>query len=66
MSTLVIGTDSVGRVVASAGTSGVVAEEAGVANTTSASSKKSPIGAPMEAESSSAVGWYTKGGSGSS
>ena len=53
-----------GRVVASAGTSGAIAEEAGVANTTSASSKKSHIGAPMEAESSSAVGWYTKGGSG--
>ena len=61
-----MGTDSVGRVVASAGTPGAATEEAGVANTTSAISKQPPMGAPMEAESSSVVGWYTERGSSSS
>ena len=54
-----------GRVVALVGTSGVVAEEAGVANTMLTPLKKPPMGAPMEAESL-AMGWYTKRGSGSS
>ena len=55
-----------GRVVASIGISGAMAEKAGVVNTTSAPSKKPPMGAPMEAESSSAVGWYIEGDLGSS
>ena len=41
-----MGTGSVGRVVASAGTPGAAAEEVGVANTTSTPSKKPPMGAP--------------------
>ena len=53
-----------GRVVASAGTLGAVAKEAGVANTTSAPSKKPPMGAPMEPKSSSTVGRYIERGSG--
>ena len=59
-------TGSVGRVVASVGISGAMAEKASVANTTSAPSKKPPMGAPMEVESSSAVGWYIEGDLGSS
>ena len=61
-----MGTDSVGRVVASAGTLGAATEEAVVANTTSALLKNPPMGAPMEAESSSVVGWYIEGDLGSS
>ena len=61
-----MGTGSMGRVVASAGTPGAAAKEVGVVNTTLDPSKKPPIGTPMEVESSSAVGWYTKKGSGSS
>ena len=55
-----------GSLVALVGTSGVVAEEAGVANTMLTPLKKPPMGARMEAESSLAMGWYTKRGSGSS
>ena len=61
-----MGTDLMGRVVASVGTPSATTEEASVANTISVLSKKPPMGAPMEAESSSAVGWYTERGSGSS
>ena len=61
-----MGTGSVGRVVASTRTLGAAAKEAGVANTTLAPSKKPHIGAPIEAKSSSAVGWYTERDSGSS
>ena len=59
-----MGTDLVGRVVVSAGTPGAAAKEVGVANTTSALSKKPPMGAPMEAESSSTMGRYIERGSG--
>ena len=61
-----MGIDLVGRVVASAGTPSAATEEAGVANTMSAPSKKPPMDAPIEAESSSTVGWYIERGSGSS
>ena len=62
-----MGTGSVGRVVASAGTPGTTAaEEVGVVNTTSGPSKKPPMGAPIKAESSSVVGWYIERGLGSS
>ena len=61
-------TGSMGRMVVSAGagTPGAAVEEVGVANTALALSKKPPMGAPMEAKSSLAVGWYTERGSGSS
>ena len=59
-------TGSMGRMVVLAGTPGAVVEEVGVANTTLAPSKKPSMGAPMEAKSSSTVGWYTERGSGSS
>ena len=61
-----MGTGSVGRVVALVGTPGAAAKEAGVANISSALSMKPPMSAPMEVESSSAVGWYIERGLGSS
>ena len=48
-----------------AGTLGAAVKGVGVANATSAPSKKPSMGTPMEAEIYSAVGRYTKRGSSS-
>ena len=61
-----MGTGSVEGIGASVGTPCAVAGVAKVVvpNTTSTLSKKPFVGVPMEAESSSSVGWYTEIGSG--